>query len=280
MVPVADAGDLYGLPLDAFVPERAGLSKALRADGRKDEAARVAALRKPSVAAWTVNQLVRTQRHAIAALLEAGDGLQRAQSELLAGRGNATTLREAGRRERDAVDELAQVARGLLGSTGQEPSRATLDRVSETLHAAALDEDARARVQEGCLERELRPVGFGGVGWRRLRVSSAGAELTGGGDAPAASPGRGRARWPEPEGAARAASARERAERLEAARKAETGAGRLAERAARDLGTAQERRDRAAASLHDAEEALAAARARAEEAALAHRHAQEALEGA
>ena len=57
--------DLYGLPLDRFVAERGALAKALRADGRRDEASRVAALRKPSVAAWAVNQLARTQRPAM-----------------------------------------------------------------------------------------------------------------------------------------------------------------------------------------------------------------------
>jgi hypothetical protein len=49
----------------------------------------VAKLRKPSVAAWAVNQLVRTQGRAIGELFDAGDALQRAQSDLLAGRGDA-----------------------------------------------------------------------------------------------------------------------------------------------------------------------------------------------
>jgi hypothetical protein len=52
--------DLYGVPLDRFVPERAALVRALRSAGEREQAAAVAALRKPSVAAWAVNQLVRT----------------------------------------------------------------------------------------------------------------------------------------------------------------------------------------------------------------------------
>ncbi|MDQ6806108.1 MAG: hypothetical protein M3065_14375, partial [Actinomycetota bacterium] len=134
-----DPRDLYGLSLDRFVPERGALAKALRGEGDKEEAARVAALRKPSVAAWTVNQLMRTQRAGVAALFDAGDELQRAQSDLLAGRGDAGALREATRRARQAAEELTGVARGLLSSEGQEPTQTTLDRVSETLHAAALD---------------------------------------------------------------------------------------------------------------------------------------------
>jgi hypothetical protein len=58
-VPVDEADELYGLALDAFVPERDALAKRLRADGRRDEANEVKALRKPSVAAWAVNQAVR-----------------------------------------------------------------------------------------------------------------------------------------------------------------------------------------------------------------------------
>ena len=56
-----DADALYGLPLDAFVAERDALAKRLRTDGRGGDADEVKALRKPSVAAWAVNQVVRSQ---------------------------------------------------------------------------------------------------------------------------------------------------------------------------------------------------------------------------
>src|SRR5579859_3931397 len=114
-----DARELYGLPLERFVAERTALVRALRAEGRREEATRVAELAKPSVAAWAVNQLVRTQSRAIAALFEAGDALQRAQADVLAGQGSATALREASEAERGAVDALVAVARGLLSSQGQ-----------------------------------------------------------------------------------------------------------------------------------------------------------------
>lgn len=290
-MPVTDPDDLYGLPLDRFVPERGALAKALRGEGRKDEAARVAALRKPSVAAWTVNQLIRTQRRAASALFDAGDEVQRAQSELLAGRGGAPALREATQREREAVDTLAQSAGGLLSSDGHEPTQATLDRVSETLHAAALDDDARAQAREGCLERELRWAGFGASGGE-----SAGASADGGRGSARRRPAKGDAarqtgvssaadRKRDEERARAERAERERADRqraaeLRAARKAEAAAHRSAELAARKLQTAQERRDRAAASLGEAEDALTAACERAREATLAHQSAQQALEGA
>ena len=62
---------LYGLPLDAFVPERDALAKRLRADKRREDADAVKALRKPSVAAWAANQVLRSQPGQRDALLTA-----------------------------------------------------------------------------------------------------------------------------------------------------------------------------------------------------------------
>jgi len=153
--------DLYGLKLDRFVPSRAALVKRLRGEKRREEAREVAALRKPSVAAWAVNQLVRTQRKALRALFEAGDDLARAQEQAAAGKGGGDAMRGAMHRQRDAVRELLEAAEGLLVSAGQGVSQATKERVGETLRAAANDEDARRQVAGGCLTRELRFVGVG-----------------------------------------------------------------------------------------------------------------------
>jgi hypothetical protein len=156
-----DADDLYGLALEEFVGARNALAKELRKADNREEAAAVAALRRPSIAAWSVNQLVRTQSRAVEELFDAGDALRDAQSDLLGGGGDARVLRTAADRERAAVDALVERARGLLSSTGDELSTTIVDRVAETLHAAALDEDARDQVRHGRLERELRHVGLG-----------------------------------------------------------------------------------------------------------------------
>jgi hypothetical protein len=267
-----DPHDLYGLPLERFVPERGALAKALRADGQREEAARVAKLRRPSVAAWAVNQLVRTQARQVKALFDAGDALQHAQSELLAGRGDATAMREAGERERASVQELTAVARGLLSSEGHELSQLTLGRVSETLHAAAFDEDARARVREGCLEKELRHVGLGGFGALTGPLPKPGRKQT---PSEKQKPEREK---PKPPAKADAAQAQKAKQQHQAARKALAEARRLAERAARELTSLQKRRDQAAAALRDAEDELASASERAQQATLAHEQAQQALE--
>jgi hypothetical protein len=220
-----DADELYGLPFDEFIPARNALVRELRGAGRREEAGEVAALRKPSVAAWAVNQLVRTQRKGVDELFEAGDGLRSVHDQVLAGRGDAGSLRGAVARERSAVDALTQAARGLLSSQGHELSATIIERVSDTLHAAALDDDARAQVRDGRLERELRHVGLG---------------MT-----PGAAPVRTRARTREKPAA-----------EPKKDRKAEREARRRLERATRAVSTARERRDKAAAALEEAEETL------------------------
>jgi len=282
-----DADTLYGLPLDRFVAERGALAKALRAGGKREEASAVAGLRKPSVAAWAVNQLVRTQSGAVDELFDAGDALRRSQADLLAGRGDARALRAASEHERAAVDALVQSARGLLSSEGHELSPAMVERVADTLHAAALDEDAREQVRHGRLERELRHVGLG-LGLGESPFAAAAPDPS-----PSLSPSRTKARTKSKATVAEAAEERrrveeeraeaerverERAAAREVARAAETSARRRTERAARALKAAEERHERAAAALEDADQALADAREEAEEAAEAHRRAQTELE--
>ena len=245
-----DPDDLYGLPLERFVPERTALARDLRSAGRREEAAEVAALRKPSVAAWAVNQLVRTQGKAVEELFEAGDALRAAHDDVLAGQGDAESLRQAVARERATVEALTKTARGLLTSQGHELGPTIIERVNETLNAAALDDDAREQVRGGRLARELRHIGLG-------VASGAVPARTGTRRKPAAAPKK--------EAAAERATAEERAvteERARArteARAAEREARRRVERAIRAAGTARERLDRAAAALEDAEEVLASA---------------------
>ena len=259
--------DLYGVPLDRFVPERAALVRALRSAGEREQAAAVAALRKPSVAAWAVNQLVRTHRAEVDGLLRAGDALREAQAGVLSGGADARDLRSAADQERRAVSDLVDTARGLLSSSGHELSATTLERVADTLHAAALDDDARGQVSDGRLVRELRHVGLG----------------AGLGDAFAAAPAQARPARPAKGEAATQRRAAEAAQReREAARKqaraGERDAAREVDRAERALRVAEDRRDRAAEALRQADDAAAEAQAGREAAIAAHRQAQQQLD--
>ena len=241
-----DVADLYGLPLDHFIPQRASLVRELRSGGEREQAAVVAALRKPSVAAWAVNQLTRTRRREVDALFRAGDALRDVQAGVLGGSADARDLRSAAEQERAAVDALVDIARGLLSSGGHELSVATTERVAETLHAAALDDNARRQVREGRLVRELRHAGLGaGLGGAVAAPSSR----------PASSSRPARTADTSAEGerhavkerkAAEATQRREREEARKQARAFERDAAREVDRAGRALRTAQERESRAA----------------------------------
>jgi hypothetical protein len=262
-----DIDDLYGVALDRFVPERTEFAKALRKEGRREDAAEVAALRKPSVAAWAVNQLIRTQGRSVKDLFGAGDALRRAHEQAASGRGDAQALRKATQDERAAVDTLMEAARGLLTSDGHELSPTVIDRVAETLRAAALDPDARSQVSGGRLERELRHVGLGLLG-----------------DIPAPTAPAPKRKAPAPKGKqdqerkAAEARERERAQALKDARATEKEARRELERAQKAAASAQARRDKAAAALDEAERELADAQAHAEAATAAHERAAQALD--
>ncbi len=158
-VPDVDGVDLlYRGEPDAFVAARDRLAKELRAGGDREAAAAVRKLRRPTVVAWAVNQVVRTHREEVEELMEATADVQRAQAAALGGEdpGHASgSLREAAHRRRRAVATLARVAADLVGAAHADQAAATVD-------AASLDPDATALFLRGRLSRELPPpAGFG-----------------------------------------------------------------------------------------------------------------------
>src|SRR4051812_11793137 len=144
MVDEADA--LYGLPDDEFTAARDALAKRLRAEKRREDADAVKAPRRPSVAAGAINRAVR--EHGADEVLAAGEALRAAHEALLSGGGDAASVREAMARERDAVRDFARLA------VGEGASEATEEKVRATLHAASVDDDVRAALTAGRLERE------------------------------------------------------------------------------------------------------------------------------
>jgi hypothetical protein len=274
---------LYGLALEEFIPARDALSKELRDTGRRGEATAIKKLPKPTLAAWAVNQAVRSQPRAARELWEAGDALAAAQEAVLSGKGSGADLREASERERAAVDPLVDAARGLLTASGGDLSETTIDRVRATLQAAAIDVDAREDVAAGRAVRERAPRGlFGGDegavpaapakrGRSATRGRSAGPEGTEEKAARGRSTGSGRARSSSPDrsaarGRGRSAAPKRDRSAADAAREREEAAA--ARKREREEKAARERaRKAAAARVARAENALAAAEARSAKAA-------------
>jgi hypothetical protein len=159
---MSEAGDLYGLSLDEFVPARDALAKRLKAEGRREEAEEIVALRKPSVAAWAANQAVRTQPKAARELWEAGDALRRAHAAVVGAKkqGTGDALREATARHRAALRPLVEAVSCLLDHQGRSLSRQTVERAGDTLHAASLDPSLRDDAAAGRLASEHRYAGL------------------------------------------------------------------------------------------------------------------------
>jgi hypothetical protein len=270
-----EAADLYGLPLEEFIPARDALAKRLRKDDR-ERAAAVKKLPKPSVAAWAVNQAARSQPKERRALLESAAELARVQEAMLAGEAKAGDLEAAVRAQREATDALVAAASGLLSGKGTSPSGAALDRVRETFQAVATDPELAELVEAGTVDRERRAAGLG-------FALGGGAAPSAGGARPSPAPDRKRAKpksEPKPKppkkeppkpsvGALRDRAKEARAAEREAAkrvRKAERGAKdalKAVERAERELDRARAEAERARAKL----EKVTAAHGEAEQAA-------------
>jgi hypothetical protein len=253
---IADVEErLYGADLDEFVKERAAAAKELRGDKRRHDAAAVAKLAKPSVAAWIVNRLARDMAKPVGELLEAGARLR----EVQLGAGSAADLREASQAQEAAVRSLMREAERIAGSRGSATS-ATLDRVRETLHAAALDADLAEDVRRGVLVREQRAVGFPmGLAIPEERRRKA----------PAAKPKPAAKAKPEAKATRDAPRDEVGAKRRERATAAAEKAQEALATAEADLEAAQEEAETAAAEVDDTRAALAQAERRAKDASRA-----------
>jgi hypothetical protein len=261
---VSEVADrLYGLPLEEFVAGRDAAARTLRKEKQRDAAAEVGALTKPSAGAWAVNAIAREQPDLRDELLAAGDAVREAQQAAVAGEG-AGALREATARQRAAIDAVLDAA-AELKPAGRALSRTALDRLRQTLQAAAGDDEIRAAIAAGRLVRDAE----GGGAW----------PFGGGVDAgePAPAPRRKRQAAPkrgarEDDREARAEREAREAERREAAERRKEIEARLgearAERRARERELARAERDaeRAVTRLEEAQAALDDARRHADEA--------------
>jgi hypothetical protein len=276
----ADLDALYGAPFDEFVARRNALEKSLRKEGHDAEATAVKALTKPSLPAWTVNQLSRHEPKRFAALLEAGEALRDAQRGMLHG-GGGDAMRTATRAQREVVSALVERAAALLEKAGHKATATTMDKVNETLQAVSTVGWGEAG--EGRLERELAPPGLDALAGLFAGGAPAPAHRAAAKKPAAAKRARddeaeedaddeaGDKRSAREEAAARRAEKREADRReaeqaLRAAERVLSSAKREASHADGTLEKAETRADVARTRVADAEQALEAARAQLEKA--------------
>lgn len=152
------ADELYALPAEEFVEARNALAKRVKSEGEADVAARIKALRKPTVAAWLTNQLVRQHRDEVAALAELGERMRKAMSGM-----DGAALRELTGERKKQVDALLKAARKVAQDAGQKAGPDLIEAIAATLDAAIADPRAAEQLLAARLSHGLEHVGFGAV---------------------------------------------------------------------------------------------------------------------
>ena len=241
--------ELYALPLDEFTPARNELEKRLRGEGDREQAKAVKALRKPTAAAWALNQIARGRKRDVKRLVAAGERLRSAQEGLLKG-GDRAKLDKAAAEERELVGDLAAAAAAVAGEAGIATGASLDDKLRATLHAAATDEDTAHELAAGRLLREREAVGLFGLVEAPAAVPSPKRKIAAKKKKTVADDDKARARQAEAE--------QRRARELETDRRAaasvEKKAARHLQSAERAASSARERAEAAAKKLKDAED--------------------------
>ena len=164
------ADELYGLPPEEFTAARNERAKAYRSGGDRKLGAQIAALRKPSTAAWVVNQLARHRRAELDQLIELGATMREAHLDLKAER-----LRALSDQRHRVIAALAGAGRALAAEQGHAVSETVVQEVEQTLEAALADPDAAQAVGSGHLLSCAVLRGSGRRRWGRGRPGSAAA---------------------------------------------------------------------------------------------------------
>jgi hypothetical protein len=165
---------LYGVKPAEFVAARGELAKQAQAAGDKELAAKIKALRKPTVAAWLVNQLARERPDELNELLDLGRDLREGMGGV-----DADGLRELTRRRHQLVAGLVRQARELAAADGQKVADDAARGVQTTLEATLSDADSADAVAAGCLSEPLEVSGFGfGLGLPAAPQEAPGATVT------------------------------------------------------------------------------------------------------
>jgi peptidoglycan hydrolase CwlO-like protein len=147
------ADELYGLAPGDFTPARDAKAKELKGS---ELSGLVKKLKKPSVAAWVVNQLVRHETEQVEQILAMGEALRAAQAGL-----KGDELRALTRQRRQLTAAVTTQARSVASDLGVKVTQAVADQVEATLTAAMVDEECARAVRSGLLVAALASTGVG-----------------------------------------------------------------------------------------------------------------------
>lgn len=227
------AEPLLSVASDEFVRERQQLARKLRDDGRKDDAAAIATLRKPPPIVLAANRAARSRP-------QVARGAAHAAARMTTQLGSDT---EARRELDEQLALLEEVALAFLVGEGKPPSETTRRRLHDLLRNAVADDTAREALARGVLTGEPEPSGFASYSGIRPSISRQAARSAAGRTSSTR-----RAEAAEAQRRQRERALRDEVEtahqRLKAAKSAETKAARERARAERALASARAKLDR------------------------------------
>lgn len=150
-----DIDALFTLPLAEFTGARNTLAARLKKEGRRDDAERVKLLGKPSISAWTVNQLYWNHRKAFDQLIATGKRFRPARAT-----SNVAGMRDSLDARREALSQLSELATGVLQDAGHNPTLETMRRINTTLEALSAYALLPDGPMPGRLTQDVDPPSF------------------------------------------------------------------------------------------------------------------------
>jgi hypothetical protein len=144
--------ELYTTPPADFVARRETLAAAAKTAGGLDDARRIRAARRPTLAAWAANLLLRTQPEESRHFLELGRALREAYQAL-----DADVLKDLSAQRRGVVSALSRQAAQLAREAGHGLSQPVQQDLEATLRAVLADPDAADQWAGGRLVNALTP---------------------------------------------------------------------------------------------------------------------------
>lgn len=148
--------ELFASPPEEFTAGRDRLARDLSEGGDRQSAEEVKSLRRPTAAAWAVNQAVKRKPELMSQLLESAARLRTAQRRAASGLA-AKDFKETMADRRRLVRSLTDEARAVLEEAGRL-SEAHVAAAGRTFEAAASEEGAAEAVRTGRLSKEIAPT--------------------------------------------------------------------------------------------------------------------------
>ncbi|MGW0752167.1 hypothetical protein ACWD3L_22250, partial [Streptomyces sp. NPDC002587] len=139
---------LYALPPARFTAARDEAASRAKRAGDAAAGKRIAALRRPTIAAWTSNTLVRAKPEEVEQFRQLGQALRAAHRTL-----DGEQLRDLSHQQHVVIGALAREALRLADEAGTPVSETVLREVEQILYAALADPEAAEAWASGRLAK-------------------------------------------------------------------------------------------------------------------------------